>query len=143
GDGAKDVTWLRPDGAELVDEDWHRGDTHAFGMLLHGEASDEIDDRGRLVAGEKLLLPLNRGPPTCTLTPPPPGAGRAPVEPAPPVGTGPVVVTPAAPGKHQRSAGTCELRRPSLVLLSLVAARPTPAVRRARASAARREHAQS
>jgi glycogen operon protein len=56
GDGAKDVTWLRPDGAELTDEDWRRDDNHALGMLLRGEASDENDDRGRPVAGETLLL---------------------------------------------------------------------------------------
>jgi isoamylase len=130
GDGAKDVTWLRPDGAELADEDWHREDTHALGMLLRGEASDEIDDRGRTVAGETLLLLLNGGPEACTFT-------------LPPVGTWRVLVNTASPGKHRRSAETCELRRHSLVLLSLVSARPTPTVRRARASATRREHAQS
>jgi glycogen operon protein len=130
GDGAKDVTWLRPDGTELADEDWHREGTHALGMLLRGEASDEIDDRGRTVAGETLLLLLNGGPEACTFT-------------LPRVGTWRVLVNTASPGKHQRSAETCELRRHSLVLLSLVSARPTPAVRRARASAPRREHAQS
>src|SRR5262249_11168287 len=130
GDGAKDVTWLRPDGAELADEDWHREGTHALGMLLRGEASDEIDDRGRTVAGETLLLLLNGGPEACTFA-------------LPPVGTWRVLLNTASPSKHQRSAETCELRRHSLVLLSLVSARPTPTVRRARASATRREHVQS
>ena len=129
GDGSKDVTWLRPDGRELTEEDWRREDTYALGMLLRGEASDEIDDHGRPVAGETLLLLLNGGPEVCAFTLPPMGTWRA-------------LVNTASPGKRQRSTGTCELRRYSLVLLRLVSAGPAPAVRRARASgAARREGA--
>jgi hypothetical protein len=32
-----------------------------LGMLVHGEASDEVDERGRLNRGETLLLLVNGG----------------------------------------------------------------------------------
>ncbi|HEX6632198.1 MAG TPA: hypothetical protein VF048_13950, partial [Gemmatimonadaceae bacterium] len=59
--GLKEVTWLRADGAELTDEDWHSGDGHVLGMLINGAATDETDDRGRPVRGDTLLLLLNGG----------------------------------------------------------------------------------
>ena len=59
--GLKEVTWLRPDGAEFTDADWHRGGAHVLGMLINGEATDETDDRGRPVLGDTMLLLLNGG----------------------------------------------------------------------------------
>ncbi len=59
--GAKDLTWLRPDGHEMTNDDWEAGRTHAIGMLISGEAADETDDRGRPVRGDTMLLLLNGG----------------------------------------------------------------------------------
>jgi len=59
--GPKDLCWIRPDGEEMTDGDWHTGDNHALGMLIYGEATDETDDRGRPIKGETLLLILNAG----------------------------------------------------------------------------------
>jgi glycogen operon protein len=59
--GAKDLTWIRPDGGEMTDADWHRGDAHTLGMLISGEAADETDERGRPVKGDTMLLILNGG----------------------------------------------------------------------------------
>ncbi|HEX3157301.1 MAG TPA: glycogen debranching protein GlgX [Gemmatimonadaceae bacterium] len=58
----KDLTWVRPDGHELSDDDWHSPDSHVLGMLIDGEATDERDDRGRPVRGDTLLLLMNNGP---------------------------------------------------------------------------------
>lgn len=58
--GVKDLTWLRPDGQEMTDGDWHDGG-RAVGMLISGEAADETDDRGRPVKGDTMLLVLNGG----------------------------------------------------------------------------------
>jgi glycogen operon protein len=55
----KDLAWLRPDGTEMTDRDWGDRHVHALGMLIHGEASDEIDGRGRPVRGNTLLLLVN------------------------------------------------------------------------------------
>jgi isoamylase len=59
--GVKDVAWLKPDGHEMTDADWHHARAHAIGVLLPGEATDERDQRGRPIAGQTLLLLLNAG----------------------------------------------------------------------------------
>jgi len=59
--GRKDVQWLRPDGTEMTRSDWEQPRTRAFGLLIHGDASDEVDARGRPNLGETLYLALNAG----------------------------------------------------------------------------------
>jgi isoamylase len=60
-DGAKDVSWIRPDGLEMTGYDWDDRSGRALGMLIWGDATDETDDRGRPIVGETLLLILNNG----------------------------------------------------------------------------------
>src|SRR5262249_17887545 len=57
--GVKDVSWLRPDGGEMTLEDWGDSKNHILGMLIPGEASDDVDERGRPNRGQTLLLLLN------------------------------------------------------------------------------------
>jgi glycogen operon protein len=57
--GVKDVSWIRPDGAEMTLEDWGNPKNHMLGMLIPGEASDDVDERGRPNQGQSLLLLLN------------------------------------------------------------------------------------
>jgi isoamylase len=57
----KDLTWLRPDGQEMTAAEWEDGGNHVLGMLIRGEATDEIDERGRRVTGDAILLLLNGG----------------------------------------------------------------------------------
>jgi isoamylase len=59
--GVKDVTWLRVDGAEMTDGDWGDPDARVLGMLLPGRATDEVNERGRPIYGDTLLLLLNGG----------------------------------------------------------------------------------
>ncbi len=59
--GVKDVTWLRPDGAEMAAADWHDPELDALAMLVRGDASDELDERGRPNRGATLLVLLNGG----------------------------------------------------------------------------------
>jgi isoamylase len=61
GSKQKDVTWLRPDGNELTDADWGNPEAQCLGMLIDGMATDEVDDRGRVVSGDTLLLLMNGG----------------------------------------------------------------------------------
>jgi glycogen operon protein len=60
GTDRKDVTWIRPDGKEMQDGDWH-SEAHVLGMLIDGAATDEVDERGHAVIGDSLLLLLNGG----------------------------------------------------------------------------------
>jgi glycogen operon protein len=105
--GLKDITWLREDGREFVDEDWRDPRRRALGMLLHGQATDERDARGRLIVGETVLLLLN-------------GGGRStrfvlPVIPVP--GSWVQVVHTAGPGVRTVQADAVPLVAHSLILL--------------------------
>jgi glycogen operon protein len=55
----KDVAWIRPDGHEMIDADWHDRSRRTLGMLIEGHATDEVDERGRLITGNTLLLIVN------------------------------------------------------------------------------------
>ncbi|HEX2220226.1 MAG TPA: glycogen debranching protein GlgX [Gemmatimonadales bacterium] len=59
--GQKDLTWLRPDGTEMTQADWGDPTSHVLGMLILGEATDEVDERGRRLLGEAILLLTNGG----------------------------------------------------------------------------------
>ena len=59
--GPKDLSWIRSDGAEMTGADWHNAENRVLGMLIYGEATDEMDDRGRPIKGETLLLVVNSG----------------------------------------------------------------------------------
>ena len=59
--GVKDVAWIRPEGGEMGHEDWNNSKNHALGMLIHGEAADDVDERGRPTRGRTLLLLMNAG----------------------------------------------------------------------------------
>jgi isoamylase len=61
GGDMKDVTWLRGDGSEMQHDDWHDAGRRLLGMMIHGEATDETDDRGRPIRGDTLLLIVNPG----------------------------------------------------------------------------------
>src|SRR5688500_6318966 len=59
--GIKDLTWIRPDGAEMTEAEWQNAGNLALGMLIHGEATDDTDDRGRPIEGDTMLLIVNSG----------------------------------------------------------------------------------
>ena len=59
GNGVKDIAWLRQDGSEMTDADWQQVKRHQLGMMIHGQATDEMDGRGRLITGNTLLLLVN------------------------------------------------------------------------------------
>jgi isoamylase len=61
GDGIKDITWLRPDAEEMTEDDWSDPENRLLGMLIHGEATDEVNERGRPIFGDTLLLLMNAG----------------------------------------------------------------------------------
>ncbi len=60
--GLKDVTWLSHEGREMTADDWSNPERLALGMLINGDATDEMDDRGRPMKGETLLLLTNASP---------------------------------------------------------------------------------
>ncbi len=55
----KDITWMRPDGAEMTRTEWEQPFGRCIGLLLCGDALNEYDDRGHLIQDSDLLLLLN------------------------------------------------------------------------------------
>ncbi|MBV9773353.1 MAG: glycogen debranching enzyme GlgX, partial [Gemmatimonadetes bacterium] len=62
GSELEDITWLRPDGREMEDEEWSTPLVRAFGMLLGGDAMLEWDDEGERVYDDTFLLLFNGAP---------------------------------------------------------------------------------
>ncbi len=58
-DRIKDITWLRPDGKEMGEVDWHTDFVRAVEILLDGKELREVDERGRPVSDSLFLILLN------------------------------------------------------------------------------------
>ena len=59
GGGIKDIYWLDPDGKEMTDEHWNASEVKVLGLVMMGNAIDEVDERGRQIVGDTLLVLLN------------------------------------------------------------------------------------
>ncbi|MBE0479797.1 MAG: glycogen debranching protein GlgX [Dehalococcoidia bacterium] len=59
GAGIKDITWLRGDGHEMTDQEWESSWVRALGMLLAGNALNDVDIEGSRISDDTLLLILN------------------------------------------------------------------------------------
>lgn len=59
GSDAKDITWFNPSGKEMTDEDWNDRFVWSLGMLLAGDAIQELDERGERIIGDTVLVLLN------------------------------------------------------------------------------------
>ena len=109
GETAKDLTWLKPEGGEMSPGDWNDPHRKALGMLIHGQATDEVDERGRSISGDTLLLIVNSSDTECEFTPPEldaPGLWRE------------LVDTSRPPTHRFVEAGTISVAPHTLVLLS-------------------------
>jgi len=59
--GLKDVIWLRQDGKEMTEKDWHDSRGRVLGMLVPEQSSSDNDEQCWLIAGKMLLLLINNG----------------------------------------------------------------------------------
>ena len=59
GSEIKDIAWYTPAGQEMTDEEWAAESVRSLGVLLAGDAINELDEQGRVIRGETLLLLLN------------------------------------------------------------------------------------
>jgi isoamylase len=55
----KDVSWLRPDGAEMSHHDWQRPWIQSLGFMLGGDAIQMVDERGERQIDDGLLVLMN------------------------------------------------------------------------------------
>jgi glycogen operon protein len=59
GSEVKDISWLEPSGHEMPDEAWDSGFVRSLGVLLAGDQINELDEQGRHIEADTLLLLLN------------------------------------------------------------------------------------
>jgi isoamylase len=56
---AKDLSWFRPDGKEMTEEEWANGFSRCLGLRLVGDAIEEVNDLGNRILGDSFLVLLN------------------------------------------------------------------------------------
>jgi isoamylase len=61
GCDARDIVWMRPDGEEMSEEDWHDPAGRALGVFLNGQGIGSPDERGEKVVDDSFYLMLNAG----------------------------------------------------------------------------------
>jgi isoamylase len=59
GSDIRDLSWLRPDGEPMTDEEWDAGWVRTLGVRFAGDALSEVDENGDLVEDDTLLLLMN------------------------------------------------------------------------------------
>jgi glycogen operon protein len=59
GADVKDIYWLDPSGREMTDAAWSAPFVRSLGVLMDGNALNDIDERGRQLSGDTLLILLN------------------------------------------------------------------------------------
>jgi glycogen operon protein len=59
GSEVKDLTWLLPGGREMGEKEWGNAETRAFALRLAGDAIGEVDDHGRTIDDDILLILIN------------------------------------------------------------------------------------
>ena len=57
--GCAEISWCKPDGTEMSDDDWDAGFARSVGLFHNGQAIADRDRRGQRVTGDSLLLLFN------------------------------------------------------------------------------------
>jgi len=59
GGSEGDILWLRPDGKEMSQEEWHAGWVRCVGMLLNGRTLDDVNAVGEPIYDDTFLILCN------------------------------------------------------------------------------------
>jgi glycogen operon protein len=76
GSQVNDITWFRPDGAPMSEEDWQSGYAKSLAVVLNGDALRELDEDGNQVRDDSFLLLFNAHHEPLPFTMPPPEFGE-------------------------------------------------------------------
>ncbi len=58
-DGIREVAWLRPDGGEMTDNEWHTTYYRCIGVYMAGTVIERVDKRGKPVSDNNFLTLFN------------------------------------------------------------------------------------
>jgi glycogen operon protein len=59
GAALKDISWLKPGGEEMSDAEWNQSHARSLGVMISGSGHTELDERGRPIEDDDLLVLLN------------------------------------------------------------------------------------
>jgi glycogen operon protein len=59
GSEVKDLVWFEPSGKEMTDDAWFAPFVRSLGVVYSGNAISELNERGKKIVGDTLLLLLN------------------------------------------------------------------------------------
>jgi glycogen operon protein len=59
GGAEADLTWLRPDGSEMAQEEWHAGWVRCIGLVLNGQTLDDVNAVGEGILDDTFLILFN------------------------------------------------------------------------------------
>jgi isoamylase len=59
GGQEKDIMWLRPDGKEMTQKEWHAGWVRCVGLRLNGRTMDDVNSVGELIYDDTFLVLFN------------------------------------------------------------------------------------
>ena len=76
-DGQLDISWFRPDGSEMTDDDWGSGFGKSVAVYLNGLGIPDLDARGQRVTDDSFFLCFNAHHEPIEFTLPPGEFGRA------------------------------------------------------------------
>jgi isoamylase len=68
GTDLRDLLWFRHDGGAMTADDWNAAETRSLAMFLAGRGIDDVDEAGRPVVDDNLLLLVNAGEEDITFT---------------------------------------------------------------------------
>ncbi len=57
--GLPDISWLRPDGSEMTEEDWDSGFGKSIAVYLNGKGIPDLDQRGHQVTDDSFVVCFN------------------------------------------------------------------------------------
>jgi glycogen operon protein len=55
----EDITWFRPDGQQMTEEEWHAGWVRCLGLRLSGRTLSDVDPEGEPLTDDTYLICLN------------------------------------------------------------------------------------
>jgi isoamylase len=76
-EGQPDISWFRPDGSEMSDEDWDSGFGKSVAVYLNGLGIPYLDARGQRVTDDSFVLCFNAHHEPIEFTLPPKEFGEA------------------------------------------------------------------
>jgi glycogen operon protein len=59
GSEVKDLSWFRPDGKEMTEDEWTNWFSRCVGLRLAGDAIEEMDEMGEPIVGDTFLILIN------------------------------------------------------------------------------------